>query len=170
MNTLIRSCNSIVIAAALSASFCIDASATGAHASAPAQWRAIDPALLDEMRGGMVLPGGMMLSFGIERLVHVNGELVASMSLHIDDIARITPDQARDLARINEGLVVQVGQGTYFEGPVGAGALVVQNTLDGQDIRASTVLDLSVDTLGTLMQLNTSAALQEALVNAAVSP
>lgn len=170
MNTLIKSCSAVVVSAALYASFSVEASAAGTQAPSPTKWIAIDPVLLDGMRGGMVLPGGMMLSFGIERLVHVNGELVASMSLHIDNIAQITPEQARDLARINEGLVVQVGQGTSLAAPSGAGALVVQNTLDGQDIRASTVLDLSVDTLGTLMQLNTSAALQEALVNAAVSP
>lgn len=134
------------------------------------EWTPIDPARLLDMRGGMELPSGLMLSFGIERVVYVNGELVASANLHIPDISRITPEQAQALADINRGLVVQVGEGNRFDADTLNGGLVIQNTLDGQDIRSSTTLNVGVDTLDMLQQLNTFDALQGALNRAPGSP
>ncbi len=134
------------------------------------QWTPIDPARLLDMRGGMELPSGLMLSFGIERLVYVNNELVASVNLSIPDISRITTEQAQALADINRGMVVQVGEGNRFDADFLNGGLVIQNTLDGQDIRSSTTLDVSVDTLDMLQQMNTLDALHGALIQAPGSP
>ena len=133
-------------------------------------WAPIDPARLLDMRGGMELPSGLMVSFGIERVVYVNGELVASAVFHVPDISRITPEQAQALADINQGMVVQVGEGNRFDADGLAGGLVIQNTLDGQDIRSTTTLNVGVDTLDTLQQLNTFDALQGALIRAPGSP
>ena len=123
------------------------------------EWAPIDPARLLDMRGGMELPSGLMLSFGIERAVYVNGELVASANLHIPDISRITPEQAQALADINHGMVVQVGEGNRFDADTLNGGLVIQNTLD-----------VGVDTLDMLQQLNTFDALQGALNQAPGGP
>lgn len=134
------------------------------------EWAPIDPSRLLDMRGGMELPSGLMLSFGIERAVYVNGELVASANLHIPDISQLTPEQAQALADINRGMVVQVGEGNRFDADTLNGGLVIQNTLDGQDIRSSTTLNVGVDTLDMLQQLNTFDALQGALNLAPGSP
>ena len=128
-----------------------------------ADWVAIDPALLDEMRGGFSTADGTLLSFGIERAVYVNGELMATTRVQIPDIARMTAEQANDLARFNEGVVVQVGSANTFEPVGGLNGLVIQNTLDGQDIRALTTVNVGVDTLAAFQDLNDAATLHTAL-------
>ncbi len=62
-----------------------------------AQWRAVDSARLDELRGGFEA-GGLQVSFGIERAVYINGNLVVQTSLVIPDVSRITAEQAGRLA------------------------------------------------------------------------
>lgn len=133
-----------------------------------AQWAPLATTRLARMRGGFDLPSGLNLSFGIERVVYVNGALVATTSLNIPDIARMTTDQAETLATIGQPMVVQVGAGNTFDPAsminAGAAGLVIQNTLDGQDIRALTTINVSVDTLGMFQDLNSQAALQNALL------
>lgn len=133
-------------------------------------WTPIDPARLMDMRGGMELPSGLLLSFGIERLVYVNGELVASASLRVADVGRITPEQAQALADINRGMVVQVGEGNLFDASTAGAGLVIQNTLDGQEIQSITTLDVGVDTLGMLQEMNSFDALHGALIQAPGGP
>jgi len=145
---------------------CMPALAAPPATALGSEWVAIDPALLDDMRGGFVTPGGASLSFGIERAVFVNGELIATTRVQIPDIARMTGDQARELERFNNGVVVQVGSGNAFE-PAGApGGVVIQNTLDGQDIRALTTVNVGVDTLQAFQDVNTQSALSHAMVTA----
>ncbi|MDR0181807.1 hypothetical protein [Lysobacter arvi] len=130
------------------------------------EWVAVDPARLDDMRGGFMTAGGTALSFGIERAVFVNGELLATTRVQIPDVARMTADQARELQRFNDGVVVQVGNGNTFQ-PAGApGGVVIQNTLDGQDIRALTTVNVGVDTLQAFQDLNTQSTLHNAMVTA----
>lgn len=138
--------------------------------AARVDWIPIDPARLHEMRGGLQMPSGLSLSFGIERAVYVNGELVASASLHIADISRISTDQAKALVAMNEGMVVRIGEGNQLDATGIGNGLLIQNTLDGQDIQAITTLDVGVDTLGTLQEMNTYDALQSALLNTPGGP
>lgn len=133
-------------------------------------WTPVDPARLMDMRGGMELPSGLLLSFGIERLVYVNGALVASANLRVADVGRITPEQAQTLADINRGMVVQVGDGNLFDASTTGAGLVIQNTLDGQDIQSITTLDVGVDTLGMLQEMNSFDALHVALIQAPGGP
>jgi hypothetical protein len=134
------------------------------------EWVPVDPARLADMRGGLLMPSGLSLSFGIERLVYVNGQLVASASLQIPDLGRMTADQANALAAINEGRVVQIGEGNRIDPGAGGNALVIQNTLDGQDINALTTLNVGVGTLGMLQELNSYDALHSALITSPGSP
>lgn len=142
---------------------------------APAQtplgpgWVPLAPATLDGMRGGFQLPSGLLLSFGIERVAWVNGEMVSYLSISIPDIANITPAQAQELSKLAQAQLVQVGPGNTFTG-IGNGGLVIQNTLDGQDIRAQTTLDISVNTLGLFQALNAGDALRNAGLTAPGSP
>ena len=145
---------------------CAPALAAPPSTALDAGWVAIDPALLDDMRGGFITPGGAALSFGIERAVFVNGELLATTRVQIPDVSRMTAEQAGELQRFNQGVVVQVGNGNTF-GPTGApGGVVIQNTLDGQDIRALTTVNVGVDTLQAFQDLNTQSTLHNAMVTA----
>ncbi|MBU8977913.1 hypothetical protein JI752_017325 [Lysobacter sp. MMG2] len=130
------------------------------------EWVAIDPALLDDMRGGFMTGDGTALSFGIERAVYVNGELMATTRVQIPDVGRMTTEQAQQLERFNRGMVVQVGGGNTFEQAGNLNGVLIQNTLDGQDIRALTTVNVGVDTLGAFQDLNTQTALQNAMVTA----
>lgn len=144
-----------------------DAHAT--DASPGLQWTPVDTHRLDAMRGGFVAPSGLVLSFGIERVAFVNGQLVASNTVHVPDIAQLTPDQAQALAALGQTRIVQIGAGNIVEPGTGLG-LVIQNSLDGQSIAARTTLDISVNTLGLFRDLNIGAALQDALNGAGRSP
>lgn len=135
--------------------------AAPAAAGPPAGWTPLDPARLEPMRGGFVAPSGFVVSFGIERVVSVNGDVVAATRLHIPDIARVTPEQAQLLASLRDSQVVQVGAGTVVS--AGTAGLVIQNALDGQTISARTSLDVSLNTL----QLH-RAGLLDAAITAAV--
>ena len=138
--------------------------------SSRADWTPIDPARLLQMRGGLQMPSGLSLSFGIERAVYVNGELVANASLRIADISQISTEQAKALVAMNEGMVVRIGEGNQLDATGIGNGLVIQNTLDGQDIQAITTLDVGVDTLGMLQEMNTYDALQNALLNTPGGP
>lgn len=140
----------------------------GVHALGP-EWIAIDPARLAAMRGGYELPSGLVLSFAIERAVYVNGELVASSRISIPDPSQLTAEQARSLSALGDTLLVQVGQGNSFQAG-GSGGVVVQNTLDNQNIRTLTAIDLNVGSLGLLQDLNANAALQQGILNAVGGP
>jgi hypothetical protein len=135
-----------------------------------AEWVPVDPARLAAMRGGLVMPSGLSLSFGIERLVYVNGQLTASATLQIPDVQRISPEQANALAAINQGRVVQIGEGNRIESGAGGNALVIQNTLDGQNINVLTTLNVGVGTLGMLQELNSYDALRSALITSPGTP
>ena len=135
-----------------------------------AEWVAIGTERLERMRGGFVLPSGLAISFGIERVVYVNGELVATARLSIPDITKMTPVQAQGLAEMRQGMLVQVGDGNAFVPSGAINGVVIQNSLDNQDIRTLTTLDVGVGTLGMFKALNSQAALQDALQSAVGTP
>lgn len=116
---------------------------------------------LDEMRGGYALPGGLSIAFGLERTVAINGELVVIQHVDIPDLSRMTVDQAQQLASLAQGQTVQVGGATTLNS--GIGTLIIQNTLDGQSIQATTTLNTSVNTLNLLQNLNFNQSLTDAL-------
>nr|WP_298151098.1 hypothetical protein [uncultured Pseudoxanthomonas sp.] len=148
----------------------VPSGARGQGGELGAEWRPVDPARLAQMRGGFQMPSGMMLSFGIERVVFLNGELTARIAVQIPDVARITPEQAQALADFNRGMVVQIGEGNRFDPAQVAGGLVIQNTLDDQDIRTLTRIEVGTDTLGAYQNLNANGALTDALIRAPGGP
>ncbi|KAA0180376.1 flagellin [Cupriavidus gilardii] len=102
--------------------------AIAAARSGMAGWKPVASARLEELRGGFET-GGLQVSFGIERAVYINGNLVVSTSLVIPDVSRITSEQAGRLAAAlqsaaNAGSVAanalgqagQAGQGTSTPG------------------------------------------------------
>lgn len=129
------------------------------------EWVAVPGERLERMRGGFQLPSGMPVSFGIERVAYVNGALVASASVSISDLGRMTPEQALALRDLGGPLVIQLGGGNHFDvSRAFAGGTVIQNTLDGQHVQALTRINVGVGTLGLYQDLNSLSALQNALL------
>ncbi len=133
------------------------------------EWKPVETERLDSMRGGFVSPSGLVASFGIERLVLVNGATVSTMRLHVPDVGRLTADQAATLATLNETRIIQVGGGMVVV-PGGSGGLVIQNALDGQSISAMTTINASVNTLGMFQDINLGSTLNNALIHSAYQP
>lgn len=130
-------------------------------------WQAVDDATLEQTRGGFDMPGGLNLSLGIERLVSINGEVVASTSFTIADVARLSAAEASQArAALTAMNVVQNGTGNLFA----AGALeqamagtVIQNSLNDQVLRSQTIVNTSVNSLELLKIANFHDTLQNAL-------
>jgi len=141
--------------------FALLAFADPAHAQDAPLGAPVPVERLDALRGGYALPGGLSIAFGLERTVAVNGELVVAQRIDIPDIARMSGEQARQLASLTENRAVQVGGATTVM--PGNGMLVIQNMLDGQQIQASTALHTRVNTLGLLQAMNFSQSLSDAL-------
>ncbi|GGD60308.1 hypothetical protein SAMN06296058_3592 [Pseudoxanthomonas indica] len=131
------------------------------------EWVPVDPARLDEMRGGFELPSGQVLSFGIERAVYVNGELLASNTLRISDLSKVSAADVKAMTEFNKGLVVQIGDNNTFEPAKVPGAVVIQNTLDNQHIVSITRMDIGSNVLSSFQEMNASNALHDSLINAA---
>jgi hypothetical protein len=69
---------------------------------------------LAAIRGGFDLGDGLEVSFGIQRAVYVDGNLMAYINVSIPDMAHVTPQQAISLAAALGTINVQVGQGNTF--------------------------------------------------------
>jgi hypothetical protein len=130
------------------------------------QWVPVGQDTLDEMRGGYDMGNGLVASFGIDRAVYVNGELVTSTSFYVPDIAHMTAAQATSMATaLNSVSVTQVGPNNTFSpsalGGMSAGT-VIQNTLNNQRIQSITTLNTTVNTLNAFREANFQEGLQQA--------
>jgi hypothetical protein len=52
-------------------------------------WEPLDTEALDRLRGGYVDLSGIKISFGLERMVWINGELMQSLALTVPDLASL---------------------------------------------------------------------------------
>ncbi|GAB2547711.1 hypothetical protein [Rhodanobacter koreensis] len=124
---------------------------------------------LDSVRGGFDAGSGLLVSFGIERAVYVNGNLATSTSLYIPDIGQMSAEQAGALAAATSTIsVVQNGPRNAFDPAALAqttAGTVVQNSLNNQNIQTLTTLNTTVNTLNMLKSLNLQSTLQTALIN-----
>ncbi|MEW9570742.1 hypothetical protein ABQJ54_03195 [Rhodanobacter sp. Si-c] len=77
----------------------------------------VDDAGLDQVRGGFDLGDGLVASLGIQQVAYIDGNLVASTSIDIPNVAQITPQQALNLAAAlgNLDLVIQNGSGNSVD-------------------------------------------------------
>lgn len=129
----------------------------------------VDNGRLAAIRGGFDLGSGLVASFGISRAIYINGNLVAQVSVNIPDVSQIDRKQAEALATLVDGVtLIRNGPGNFVDPSSfnrAAGAIVIQNTLDNQQIKALTTLDTRVRNLGQFSSLNLANTLQQALVN-----
>lgn len=135
-------------------------------------WKAVSEDQLDDMRGGFDVPSaaGLRIAFGIDRAVYINGDLVASVSVNIPDVARMTAAQAQQLANVvNTVNVVQNGPNNVAPPDIATGAAtaatIIQNSLSGQTLQAITTINAAVNSLPQFRQLSLTNALQGALSN-----
>lgn len=128
---------------------------------------ALDDRSLDQVRGGFTLGNGLRVSFGIERAVSVNGNLVASSSLSMSELGKLSGSAARPGAIEAAGLMlVQNGARNVIATGTAAGAVgtVIQNTLNDQNIRNVTVINATVNSV----QIARALSLHEGLRNVAI--
>lgn len=128
----------------------------------------VSEARLADCRGGFDLGSGLVASFGINRAIYINGNLVANVSVDIPDLARIDDTQARALATlVNGATLIRNGPGNFVD-PASfnraTGAIVIQNTLDNQRIQALTTLNTTVSNLNQFTSMNVANSLQQALI------
>lgn len=129
---------------------------------------AVNDRRLDATRGGFDLGNGLLASFGIERTVYVNGNLISSTSVNIPDIGRMTPDQASALAAATGTVnIIQNGANNTVDPATfnhAMAATVIQNSLDNQDIRSLTTINTTVNSQNMLRNLGLQESLQTGLI------
>jgi hypothetical protein len=113
----------------------------------PPGWTPAPDAQLEQARGGFETGNGLLVALGVERMVEVNGVIVARNRVELADVARLAgaPEAQAALA-----------------------PLLVQNSANGQLIRSLTTIDLTVNALSTLKSLNLEGNLRQALSNVIV--
>ena len=162
-----------------------DRSDAGANAPAEAAeagiWHTVAEARLAELRGGFDA-GGLLVSFGITRAVYVNGALLTETTLNLGQLNQLnplTPAQAAqlqgqiadlNLVKIGPGNTAQLdgmlqGAGGLLQGAGGTGlpGVVVQNTLNNQNINVQTMINATSNGLGILRGMNSMRTLNDAL-------
>ncbi len=134
------------------------------HSGALSRCNVVADKRLASMRGGYDVGNGLQVSFGIERMSYINGQLVTQSRLTVPDVSKISGSQAAGLAGMNALGLIQTGQGNSvrIEQPQFA-ATVIQNSLDNQSIRNLTVVDVSSNSLQLLRNANLQGALRDVL-------
>ena len=151
--------------------FCGLLAAVNQAGAAPPGWVAVDTATLDALRGGFTLANGLAISLGIERVVAINGEVVARSSLQLSDIGNLSEEQARQTsAALSSVKLIQNGGANInlaaFAGAT-LGGTVIQNTLNDQHIESRTIVTASVNSIGLLKALNFNGNVSDAIARAA---
>lgn len=136
-------------------------------ASLPDDWQAVSAEQLEQARGGFEPGNGLLVSLGVERLVWINGGVVASSRFDYADVTKLS---AAEISAASMALAgVRVSDGGAMALPDSPGALLIQNSLNDQAIRSQTTISTTVSNLVMLKSLNFEGVLRAAL-SAAVGP
>jgi hypothetical protein len=129
-------------------------------------WTPVGEDTLDQTRGGFDLGNGLVASFGIDRAVYVNGNLVSSTTFYVPDIGHMTTAQAQAMqSALNTVQVTQVGPNNSFDPSALAGKMggtVIQNTLNNQNIQNITTINATTNSLNAFREGSLQEALQQA--------
>ncbi|MBB3221170.1 hypothetical protein [Pseudoduganella umbonata] len=126
----------------------------------PGGWGAVDETVLANARGGFDAGNGLLVSLSVDRLLSMNGNVVASSQLAVPDVAKA----AASGAGLSSFHTAQAGAGNALaivNQPLAG--LVLQNSASDQLIRAQTTIDATVNSLGVLKDMNFSDSLRQAL-------
>lgn len=133
----------------------------------PAGWKQVGAGTLSMMRGGFTTAGGLSLSLGVDRLVLINGAVVASTNFQIANLGMISSDEARHARdAINSFTLVQNGPNNFAPGdPLGPGrGTFVQNSLNDQTISTQTIISSNVNSMSLMKDINFQAGLRDAAI------
>ncbi|MBC7505834.1 MAG: hypothetical protein H7267_08955 [Sandarakinorhabdus sp.] len=126
---------------------------------------------MSALRGGFTSANGLQVSLGVERLVAINGEVVSRTSFQLADIGRLDPDQARETsAALSAVKLIQNGSDNIYSAVFAndtLGGTVIQNSLNGQRIESSTIINSTVNSIGLLKTMNFSANVSDAIARTA---
>ncbi len=143
------------------------------RADPASDWQPVDASELDAARGGFTLPNGLAMSLGIEKIVSINGDVVARTRIDIADLNRLSSEQAiQTHEALSSVKLIQNGSDNIYQAGESArvlGGVVIQNTLNDQLIRSETVISATVNSGSLLKSLNFQSSLNDALARA-VSP
>ncbi len=133
---------------------------------------ALDAGSLDDIRGGFELDGtGLKFSFGIERAVYINGELIASTTLNLKDLqqavggglspATLAPGAAGALG------IIQNGSGNNIATTIASNmaGTVIQNSLNDQRIQNVTTINATVNSMQAVRAMSVQSAIQSGIVS-----
>ena len=118
-----------------------------AHAATTDDWIAVDDRQLEQARGGFDFGAGMLVSLGVERLVSINGTVVASTHFSIPDMTQLSAAEAQ----LTSNALT---------------AVLVQNSLNDQAIHSQTTINTTVANLALLKAVNFESSLRDALTSA----
>lgn len=136
-------------------------------ASLPDDWQPVSAEQLEQARAGFEPGNGLLVSLGVERLVSINGGVVASSRFDYADVTKLS---AAEISAASMALAgVRVTDGGAMALPDSPGALLIQNSLNDQAIRSQTTISTTVSNLAMLKSLNFEGVLRAAL-SAAVGP
>jgi hypothetical protein len=132
-----------------------------AYAAPPPDWVAVDVEQLAQMRGGFTADNGLKISFGVERNISINGEVLSTTGFNSGNLGKLAAGQAT-LIQNGPGNVFQPGQLSSSS----AAATFIQNSLNDQTIRSITVVNAATNSLEFLKGINLQSSLNQALSNA----
>ncbi|MEW7849991.1 hypothetical protein AB2N08_14950 [Massilia aurea] len=144
--------------------------ANATEPTVPVLGKPVAAASLDAARGGFEVAGGLSLSLGIERVVSVNGEILARTNIAIPDLAAMTAEQARlTQDALGAARMIQIGGNNYAAADLNLpnGATLLQNTLSGQDIRTATTISSTVNSMSLIKDINFQSTIRDAVVRSA---
>ena len=140
-----------------------------AHRPADEWLAAVSDTNLEQMRGGFDTGSGLVVSFGVQRAVYINGNMITTTSFNIPDVGKVSGAQADMLSAAAAVNLVQNGPGNTIQPGAlsqAIGATVIQNTLNNQSIQNLTVINTATNSLGLLKSINAQSSLRDALSNA----
>lgn len=115
---------------------------------------AVEDGQLSNMRGGIDIGGDMVIDIGVTRSASINGVEQYSSTLQFEDIAggQLSPS---DLAAVG-GVLIQSGAGNVapvdlLDSSTG-NFLIIQNSMDHQEIATENVYDISVDNVSSTIE------------------
>jgi hypothetical protein len=155
---------------ACGAAACAGAVPADAIAADPTDgWTAVDDRQLEDARAGFDLGNGLLVSLGVERLVSINGSVVANTRFSIADVTQLSAAEARMASDALAAVVVQNGAGNTVDPSLsvqGLGVLLIQNSANDQAIRSQTTINTTVSNLALLKAVNFESSLRDALSTA----
>jgi hypothetical protein len=128
---------------------------------------ALDDDSLDQVRGGFEVPGsGLQFSFGIERAVYINGQLITTTVLTPLDQQAMSGGTRVEMLANGTLSVIQNGPGNGTSAQIGRdmSATIIQNSLNDQRIQNVTTINAAINSMQVLRALNLQSSVRDGIV------